>query len=303
MSYMCYSYHIFGLNIKSVIPLPAIPDLHPQTTHDVAIMYGKTPDALANPQFKGMRFQAGNGKFLLRVDGVGHYYVQDGRCITIMPEAGTCDDDILVFLMGSAMGALLHQRNILVLHAGAIAVNGQSVLFSGSSGIGKSTLTAGFHHRGYPFLADDVCAITVADGQPAVIPGFPRLKLWADVLKKLNTATESLKSVRWGKDLQKYFLPVESIQNTPVPIKSIFIIETTNTNRMEITALNAGQKIYPIIDNTYRMNFLEGLGGKIDHFRQCAAVAAKADVYQTVRPKSGFLLNELMEMLEARFLL
>jgi len=57
--------------------------------------------------------------------------------------------------MGSAMGALLHQRNILALHAGTIAVNGGSVIFCGPSGIGKSTLAAGFRRRGYPNVAGD----------------------------------------------------------------------------------------------------------------------------------------------------
>ncbi len=297
------TYHVFGLKIKSVIPLPAplisypLPGLKP----DVVIEYGKTPDVLTNPQFKGVRFQAGPGEFLLRVDGVALYYVHDGRCITIMPEAEASVDDILIFLMGSAMGALLHQRNILVIHAGAIEVNGESVVFSGPSGIGKSTLTAGFHQRGYPFLADDVCAITTANGHPEVIPGFPRLKLWADVLKKLNTDKDALKSIRWGQDLKKYFLPVDTIQNTPVLLKSVFVLETTNTNKMEIFALKGGEKIDPIIDNTYRLSFLEGLGGKKDHFRQCAAVAAGAAVYRTVRQNKGFLLNELMELLEAKF--
>lgn len=298
------TYHIFGLNISSVIPLPARPVLHPQrdVTPDVIIEYGKTPATLTNPQFKGVRFQAEKGEFLLRVDGVARYYVQDGRRLTIMPETGANGDDIIVFLMSSAMGALLHQRNILVLHAGAIVVNGGSVIFSGPSGIGKSTLTAGFHQRGYPFLADDMCAITTANGHPVVIPGFPRLKLWVDCLKKLNTDKDALKSIRWGKELEKYFLTIESIQDTPVPLRSVFVLETTNTDKMEITALKGGEKIDPLIDNTYRLRFLEGLGGKKDHFTQCAAVAAKAAVYRTVRPNKGFLLNELMDMVEARFL-
>jgi hypothetical protein len=153
----------------------------------------------------------------MRVDGVATYYVQDGRCITIMPEAGAGDDDILIFLMGSAMGALLHQRNIFVLYASAIEVNGESVVFSGPSSIGKSTLAAGFHQRGYPFLADDLCAISTVNGHPAVIPGFPRLKLWADVLKKLNTEKDKLKSIRSGMDIEKYFLPIDRIQDTLVP--------------------------------------------------------------------------------------
>jgi len=297
-------YRIFGLNITSVIPLPALPVCHAQQdlTPDVVIEYGKTPDVLTNPQFKGVRFQAGKGEFLLRVDGVACYYVRKGSTITVMPEAGTNEDDILVFLIGSAMGALLHQRNILVLHAGAIAVNGKSVIFSGPSGIGKSTLAAGFHRRGYTFLADDVCAITSYNGHPAVIPGFPRLKLWADCLKRLNTDKDDLKSVRWGKDMKKYFLPVDGFRDTPVPLKSVFVLETTNTDTMEIIALKGGERIDPLIGNTYRRRFLEGLGGKTDHFRQCATVAAKAAVYRTIRPNKGFLLNKLMDLVEERFL-
>ena len=267
----------------------------------MVIEYGETPDQLADPQIKGVRFQASPGEFLLRVDSVARYFVTGGNRIVIAPEPYVDEESILIFLMGSAIGALLHQRNILVLHAGAIAANGRSVLFSGQSGVGKSTLAAGFHQRGYPFLADDVCAVAMIDGMPAVIPGFPRLKLWADVVKKLDKDKDQLKSVRWTKGLEKYFMPVEPVYETPVPLKTVFMLETTNTDKMEISTLKGGQKIEPLIHNTYRMRFLNGLGGKKDHFRQCAAVAAKANVHRVIRPTKGFLLNELMDMLEANF--
>jgi len=298
------TYHIFGLNIASVISLPARSDLTSQsdTVPDIVIEYGDTPATLANPQFKGVCFQAAPGEFLLRVNNIARYYVQNGNRITITPESETSDDDILVFLMGSVMGALLHQRNILALHAGAIVVNGESVIFAGPSGIGKSTLTAGLHRRGYPFLADDVCAIASHNGCSAVIPGFPRLKLWADILKKLDTDRNQLKSVRRRGVLEKYFLPVESIQNTPFPVHSVFVLETTNTDRLEIISLKGGEKIDPLINNTYRLRFLNGLGGKTNHFRQCAAIAAKAAVYRTIRPDKGFLLDKLLDMIEARIL-
>lgn len=297
------TYHIFGLNIQSVLSLPATPiqNLPEIIVTDVVIAYGDTPGQLINPLIKGIRYQAAPGEFLLRVDGVARYYVQEGRRITIQPESAAEEESILIFLMGSAFGALLHQRNTLVLHAGAITVNGQSVIFAGHSGSGKSTLAAGFHQRGYPFLADDVCAIAVVDGKPAVIPGFPRLKLWADVLKKLNTDKNQLQSIRWTQGLEKFFLPVEPSHDQPVPLMSVFILGSSNTDSIDIKTLQGADKIDPLIKNTYRMRFLNGLGGKKDHFRQCAAVAAKTSVHQIIRPKTGFLLNELMDMLEERF--
>jgi len=295
-------YRIFGLNIASDLPLPslAVPHLQPDVA-DVVIAYGTTPEAVTDPIIKGVRYQAAPGEFLLRVDNVARFYVQDGSRITIMPESGAGEDDILVFLMGSAMGALLHQRNILVLHGSAIAVDGKSVAFCGPSGIGKSTLAAGFHQKGYPFLADDLCAIGIFEGHPAVIPGFPRLKLWADTLKKLDTSKDQLKSVRWGVALEKFFLPVNFSQLAPVPLQAVYILKSTNTDKMAITPLSGTEKIDPLIENTYRMRFLHGLGGKKDHFKQCAAVAAKVSVCQVVRPDKGFLLNELMAMVAARF--
>jgi hypothetical protein len=296
-------YHVFGLTIASAIPLPALPapDSGRDIAPDVVILYGSTPAALANPRFRGARFQADAGEFLLRVDGVGCYHVQNGDKITIMPEEGAGEDDVLVFLMGSAVGALLHQRNTLALHAAAIQVNGGSVIFTGPSGIGKSTLAAGFYRRGYPFLADDVCAVTTSGGKPAVLTGFRHLKLWADILNKMEMDKGGLRKVRWGKDLEKYFLPVDDAIAAPVPVKSVFVLETTNTDRMELTALPASKKVDPIIDNTYRLRFLQGLGGKEDHFKQCAALAAKADVYRTTRPEKGFLLKEMMDLVEERF--
>lgn len=299
---MVKRYQIFGLSIVSALPLPAITEFNKTVDPpDIVIDYGDTPDDLTAPVIKGIRYQAAPGEFLLRVDNVARFYVQEGNRITITPEGGASEDDILIFLMGSAMGALLHQRNILVLHGSAIAVNGQSVAFCGPSGIGKSTIAAGFHQRGYPFLADDLCVITGCDGHPAVIPGFPRLKLWADTLKKLDTCANQLKSVRWGVDLEKYFLPVESSQHLPVPLQGVFILESTNTDRLEVTSLPGNEKIDPLIENTYRMRFLHGLGGKKDHFKQCAAVAAKAEVCRIVRPDKGFQLEKLMDLVATRF--
>lgn len=296
-------YHIFGLYIASSIPLPAPSVDRPSARFvpDVVIEYGDTPEQLASPQSKGVQYQAAPGEFLLKVDSVARYYVREGRRIIITPEPGVAREKILIFLMGSAFGALLHQRNVLVLHAGAIAVKKSSVLFLGPSGVGKSTLAAGFHQRGYPFLADDVCAVSLTKGKPAVIPGFPRLKLWEDVLQKLGKDKSQLKSVVWTRNLEKYFMPVENRYEKPVPLKAVFDLEITDTDQIEITLLKGGSKINPLIGNTYRLGFLDGLGGRKEHFRQCAAVGAQANVYRVARPRSGFLLDELMDALEGRF--
>ena len=290
-------YRAFGLNIDSEIPFLDMPRVegHP----DVVVQHGKVPSEIPNAKIKGVRYQAGPGAFLLKVDGIARYYVTKGRRILIERDPGATDEEILLFLMGSAMGALLHQRNILPLHGSSIEVEGEGVIFVGPSSIGKSTLAGAFHKRGFALLSDDVCAVTAKNGGgPHIIPGFPRLKLWADALKKLQKGREGLNRVRLDQEFEKYFVPFNNVCDKPTLVRSVFVLATTNTDKFEIVPLKRGDKIDPILDHTYRPRFLEGLGGKKKHFKQFAAVAARAAVIRITRPRKGFRLDELMDLVE-----
>jgi hypothetical protein len=290
-------YHVFGLNIESAIPFLDIPRV--EGNPDVTVRYGKVPDSIRDPRIKGVRYQAGPGEFLLRVDNVARYYVTDGNRIVIERQPGAANEEVLLFLMGSAMGALLHQRNILPLHGSSIEVEGEGVIFTGPSSVGKSTLAGGFHKKGYPLLSDDVCAVTAVNNErPRIIPGFPRLKLWADTLEKLERDRKGLKRVRLDRNFKKYFLPFDNAYGRSIPVRSVFVLEATNIDKFEVIQLKAGEKVDPILNHTYRPRFLEGLGGKKEHFKQCAAVAAKAAVIRVIRPIKGFRLNELMDLVE-----
>lgn len=290
-------YHVFGLKIKSAIRFLDMPQT--EDSPDVTIAYGITPDSLSDPKVSGVRYQVGAGEFLLRVDNVARYYVSNGDHILIEREPGASDVEVLLFLMGSAMGALLHQRNILPLHGSSIEVDGEGVIFTGPSSIGKSTLAGAFRKRGYNLLSDDVCAVTAQNGtDPYIIPGFPRLKLWADSLKKLEEDRTGFNRVRLDQEFEKYFVPFDNAGNGQVPVRSVFVLETTNIDQFEVVQLKRGDKIDPIINNTYRLRFLEGLGDKKEHFKQCAAVAANTTVIRITRPLRGFRLDELMDLVE-----
>ncbi len=265
-------YHTFGMNIDSAIPFLDMPQM--AGTPDVVIRYGQVPEEIPNAKIKGVRYQAGPGEFLLKVDNVAKYYVSNGSSILVEKEPKAADEEVLLFLMGSAMGALLYQRKILPLHSGAIEVDREAVLFMGRSSIGKSTLAAGFQKRGYQLLADDVCAVT-ADGKEGakVIPGFPQLKLWDDALKKLGTKKTGLRRVRLDHDFKKYFVAFDHACPSPRPVRSVFVLNDTNTDRFEVQELKGMDRIEPIINHTYRIRFLEGIGGKKSHFQQCSRLA------------------------------
>ena len=112
------------------------------------------------------------------------YAVLEGRRIIVDPADGADPRNVRLYLLGSAMGLLLHQRGVLPLHANAVEIDGQAFAFMGPSGAGKSTLAAWFHDQGLRVVADDVCAVHFdAQLRPWVSQGLPRLRLWKSALE------------------------------------------------------------------------------------------------------------------------
>lgn len=158
-----YRYTAFGLLIDSQVALPELA-AGVWGAADVSIVYGKIPDKLISPIEQGDYYQAADKEFLFRVEGVAGYYVTDGRKIVVQPDNGDDLRELRLYLLGTAMGVLLMQRDVLPIHGSAVVVNGMGMVFTGWCGAGKSTLAAVLHKSGYSLLADDISASTVDEG-------------------------------------------------------------------------------------------------------------------------------------------
>jgi len=290
-----HKYEAFGLTISAPF---ACPELVPSDGQpDVHIRHGAVPDGLVDPVARGVRFQATRDRFWLKVDGVAKLLVVGGREITIDRELDSTDDDVRVFLFGSAFGALLHQRGLLPFHASAIEVNGSAVAFLGPSGVGKSTLAAALARRGYRVMADDVAAISVEASRVLLVPGYPQLKVWADAVEKLGEDKSALRQVR--ANLEKYGIPLqEQYCRERTPLGRIYVLESKNNGSLELTEIRGTEKLTALVGNTYRLHFLGSGAGRAPNFEQCAAVAARTVVMRLRRPTRPFLLEDLADLAE-----
>lgn len=292
-------YKAFGLAISSEMELPELPRGDGTIPVEATIRYGKTPETLDNVTERGILYEANNTQFLLHLDDIGRYYVEDGRTITIERDNDVDDGSVRVFLLGSAMGALLHQRGLLPLHGSAIKAGDGAVLFSGVSGAGKSTTAAAFVRRGYRLLADDVCAIEVNDsGQPIVRPGYPQHKLWADMLEKFETDANKLTRVR--PQLNKFAVPAhDSFCDTTLPLKATYVLVSgSNSEEPELTPLDGIWRLRALKFQVYRQRFMEKRGATINHAKQFAALANHVRVCRVTRPDYPFMLDELVNLIE-----
>lgn len=294
-----YHYTAYGLNIVSCIPCPELsPGNEPP---DMTIRYGAVLDSLAGAKDRGAWYQATPEQLLISIDGVARYLVTGGKEIVIERAPNAKDDEVRLFLLGSALGALLHQSGFLPLHGSAIEANGGCVAILGDSGLGKSALAGGFLKRGYRIMADDICVVSVYGGSaPLVFPGYPQLKLWADTAGKLREDTESLPKIH--PKLEKYGMPLQKeFCQTLLPLHHIYVLETNNTQEFDLTPMKGMEKLMAIINNTYRLFFIDGLCMKATHFKQCVEVAKNAVVSRVTRPREPFLLDELAELIEEDF--
>lgn len=289
-------YKAFGLTIISDVSLTGL-ELGGGTP-DITVRYGAVPETLADATSMGLRFQVAPDRFLLKVDGVARYMVSNGQEIMIEPCPSAKEHDIRVFLLGSVLGALLQQRGDLVLHGAAVVVNNHGIILSGVSGVGKSTLAAALSQKGYLILTDDVSVIRCSTaGSSCIIPGYPRLKLWADSAEKIGNDTNSLQQVRG--ELGKFDVPLtEEFCQTPVPLRCLYQLNISDSTSVQIVRDNGVQKLETLMKNTYRYRFLDGKSGKALHLKQCVAVAKTIDICQIMRPRKGFLLDELVAVLE-----
>jgi hypothetical protein len=285
-SALIHRYHAFSLNIASNVELPELNAGHGGLV-DVEVYVGS-----ANADL-----DVGDDKIEFNIKDVAQFKICGGNKILVEPYPGADAEHIRVFLLGSAMGAILHQRKFLVLHANAVEINGACVAFVGASGLGKSTLASAFLKRGHRILTDDVCAVYFDDAKgPMVAPGYAQIKLWDDSAKMIGEDPSSMRPIfqRQGK----YALPLgNGFSNESLPLKAVYALGTNTSSTFDLIDLRGNQKFQALLTNIYRPHFVNSIEGKRAQLEQCIRLGQCVEVKQILRPESGFLLYELTEHL------
>lgn len=277
-------YHAFGLRIASELELP---ELHPGgAPADVFIHYRESDAAQRDPELDWI--EGGGEAIRLHFDGIS-FTILEGRRIDVEAPPGTPSADVRIWLLGSVIAALLHQRGYLTIHANVIALGAdRAAAFAADSGCGKSLLAAWFESRDHAVLADDLCAIrTDSTGPMATFEGIPRLKLWAESLHALGRNETSLERVASAVD--KYHVPLRRARDVgslePLRLERLYLLDRTEDGQMPtIEQLSGGEAAGAVLLNTYRWD----IGQRIHpqpraQFDQCLSMARHTAVFRVKR--------------------
>ncbi len=289
-----YYYTAFGLQIASE---PELPGLMPGAgIPDVTIRFGEVPEHLPEPiKNKGVAYELNEGSFLLRVPCIARFLVSQGNEIVIDRASGTDDVDLSLFTINTPIGVLLYQRGFLPMHASAIEVNGVCVIFTGVSGVGKSTILASFHQHGYHVVADEICAISLSDkGVPFVHPGVAYTWLWRDVLDHFEKDVTTLKHRQ--NNPEKYKVPIEKrFYTMPLPLKRVYVLSTKNTPGIEMVEIKGQDKFVPIKHNAYRYRIGNAISNPAASFNMQTSIGKHTIVKRISRPDGKINIDLLRE--------
>ena len=257
----------FGLNIKSEIELPEL--LTSEGPADITITLGSVPEHIQNPSETTPWFEIGQGLFLLRVDTIAKYFVENGTTIIIEPDGQSDLRDVRLFLLNTVIAALLIQRGYIVLHGAAGIINGKAVAIVGDSGMGKSSLAMLFYDHGYDLLTDAICAIKVRGDKAYVYPGIPQLNVWNDAMLRTNKDVNHYQPIRQG--LEKYALRIEKqFTRQEVELSTIIRMNRFNDKIVNFDQMIGGKKFELLMKTSF---FSEVIPDKKQHFYQCKVIS------------------------------
>jgi hypothetical protein len=236
--------------------------------------------------------------FSLSVAGIAQYTVRGGSEIMVERWAHARRDAVRLFLLGSALGALWHQRGIFPLHGSVVAIRGVAVAFIGPSGAGKSTLAAMLVQRGHSLLADDVCPLFPAeDGILRAFPVFPRLRLRREALEALGRDVPRRLPI--GTPSGKYSVAiVGSPEDIALPVQRIYLLHDTEVRRPIVRRVQGLEALRIVADNVYRPQFAASMGMANDVFRRSASVVSAAEVFRLHRTMKFSESEAVLEFLD-----
>ncbi len=283
-----------GLCVLSDLELTGAIPFHGSPSEDfVRVRQCEVPEHLPAPSLQGPNWELDATRLLLRVPSLGRFLVSDGRMLDVEPAPDSSLEEMLPFVLGSGIGAILYQRGGMVLHAASVAVNGQAYAFCGPSGAGKSTLAAALCGAGCDFVSDDVLAVSLdRDGRPVIWPDGRQLKLFKTSIASLGLEGARGKEVRSG--LGKHY--VESpggCVSEPLPLRSVFVLRDARppyTPGLErLSPVDAAQAL---TNESYRPRLASALTSPARRVGLTGSILRHTSVFYLTRTRNLDLLGE-----------
>lgn len=296
-------YWAFGLSIVSEIDFPELYKIQPRKTTDIKVLIGTVPAKVnASQGFLSDQLTITPNSFFFSIAGVASYYVENGTTITIAYDLQIDMKTVRLFCLSNAFAALMHQRNMIPLHAAAFVHDEELVLLMGESGSGKSTTLAALINKGFIPFSDDICVpyLNKSDKAWYAYSSYPMMKYWADTFKRVDIGNaEAEKKIRPAFDKYAVYFH-ESFIAEPRKIKLLILLDcdplVEDVRSSELIGMKSFEKI---VAQAYRKEYLAPESLIEAHFIQASTMAKDLTAISISRPTNLDSIASVVNSIES----
>lgn len=269
---MNFHYYIYGLPVSSSRPISLL-DEQPTLPGGIAVIWTTeattTPapglywkPAPSNESRPGKRFTIFSAetpegilhklRFITDTGILEAVIAADRATVWMIHEPAEPASNLDSYFVGTVLGCLLRLRGVVCLHASAVNIGGQAVIFLGRKKSGKSTTAAAFAKLGYKILSDDISALSIQNGRFSIQPGYPKVRLRPKSLAVIHPESKiDFVSVYSHRD-SRYSDIEDSFWNTPLPLGAIYVMgETVEEDGIPSVEEIASERMIHLHANTF----------------------------------------------------
>jgi hypothetical protein len=201
-------------------------------------------------------FYRQEGAYLIRFIGLADFIVSGiADNIDMYPVHGVPDDTLDYLYRNLVEPLAISHRGDLVLHAGAVEVDGVAVLFSGPSGSGKSTLVASFAAGEFRILSDDGVQLGKSDSEYWVHPQHNALRLWEDSGDALLSQFKGASRVVNSCEKSTFVIKDKSAFCDEIcPLRHIYFLEDVDAEEISICPLSGAEAIIKLATHSFMLD-------------------------------------------------
>ena len=295
------TYQAFGLIVESEISLPELTGIAPGPEPDIRIVYASSLNLPTREDGVVARFNEDGSHFLAWPD-VAAFQFRGRYHIEVQPYPDTPVNYLSFPLLGPIMALALHMRGMVTLHASAIDINGNGVIFVGDKLAGKSTTAAAFLRAGYRLLTDDLLAIRSSpDGGLHILPAYGQLKLAKDAAEAVRVPGAHPLSLVYPAFEKRQHRLTDCFRHDLLAPKCIYVLDRSG-DTPGLTPLKGAQALSAILRYSYITRFGKAALSPADearHLQGCAELARNVRVATLHVPHALNRLEETVELVRA----
>lgn len=288
-------YEAYGLHITSDFELPEL--IQAQVTDSLpSIALRRSQQREKKLQGRTHIYRSNDGLLTIHLNKWNFFEVDpEAKTVFLTAEDGSDASFLRTHFYGKVSAALCMKHSVLPLHASCVQIGDKAWAIAGASGAGKSTLTAALYAEGHGLIADDLCAVHDAIGEPHVWPGPARLRMMPETLMFLGHKNPPQE--QWSAPEGKFMVPFQPAAG-PVHFGGVFLISAHSASTLEAVRLRGAECTLKVMEHVHSLPVAHALDVQGHLLSQSIRLAERTHIYKVHRRRDGADLSETVQLLE-----